>query len=552
MTKRIFRSICAAAIGVFLASVVLFLWVLYDYFSAVARDQLRAETELAAKAVALEGIDYFDGLDTGRFRVTWVDSDGNVLFDSKTDADAMENHLEREEIREALESGSGESARTSATLTERAFYRAERLPDGTVLRLSVSQNSLLTLVLGMTQPMIVIVIIAILLSLALASRLSKQIVKPLNRLDLDKPLSNEGYDELTPLLRRIDSQQRQLEKQSGELARKQRELEVVTDNMTEGIVLVTERGVVLAINRAARRIFDADKSCVGRDVLSVNRTPEVTRLFEEARQGRHAEAVLDLMGGRYQLLANPVMSDGAVSGAVLLAIDVTEKERREQLRREFSANVSHELKTPLHAIAGSAELLLNGLVKKGDEPEFYRRIYGEAQRMIRLVEDIIHLSHLDEGAGDLKREPCDLYDIAADTVRELAGEAEKAGVAMTLEGGSAPLTGVPRLLTGIVFNLTDNAIKYNKPGGSVTVSVTDGPGSAVLRVSDTGIGIPPEHRERVFERFYRVDKSRSKQQGGTGLGLSIVKHAAQLHNANITLESAPGAGTTVTVTFPKE
>lgn len=552
MTKRVFRSICFASIGVFLAGVVLIMWVLYDYFSAVQFEQLRAETALAVKGVSGEGEAYFDGLDTDRFRITWVDADGDVLYDSDADADSMENHLEREEIRKALETGAGESSRTSATLTERAFYRAERLPDGTVLRLSVSQNSLFTLIMGMLQPMIIILVMAVALALFLASRLSRQIVKPLNALNLDDPLSNEGYDELTPLLRRIDAQQKEIKAQSEKLTQKQKELDTVTDNMTEGIILLTDRGVILAVNRAAQRIFGADKSCVGRDIMSVNRTPELTDLVADALNGRHGEGFLDIAGGKYELLANPVLSEGKVSGAILLAIDVTEKQERERLRREFTANVSHELKTPLHTIAGSAELLMNGVVKDSDREGFYGRIYAEAQRMIRLVEDIIRLSHLDEGAEDMARETCDLYDIAAGAVRELMDEAERARVTLTLEGGSAKMEGVPQLLYGIVYNLTDNAVKYNKEGGAVTVTVTDTPAGVVLKVADTGIGIPPEHRERVFERFYRVDKSRSKERGGTGLGLSIVKHAAMLHNAAIELESEAGRGTTVTVTFPGE
>ena len=550
MTKRIFRSIILAAVGVFLASAVLFLWVLYDYFSAVQVDQLRAETELAAHAVSREGMGYFDGLDTRRFRVTWVGENGEVLFDSDADAGEMENHLEREEIREALESGAGESSRYSATLTERAFYRAQRLLDGTVLRLSVSQNSILTLIMGMLEPMIVIVIVALALSLFLASRLSRQIVKPLNALNLDEPLKNEGFDELAPLFHRIDTQQREIALQSEKLLQKQKELEVITENMAEGMLLLTSRGVVLSINRAAREIFDADKSCLGRDVLSVNRGPELSELVRDALEGRHGERPIELKGRKYELLASPVLSEDKVSGAVVLVIDITERHEREALRREFSANVSHELKTPLHTIAGSAELLMNGLVKDTDRQEFYARIYNEAQRMTRLVEDIIRLSHLDEGAADMKREPCDLYTIAGETVKALTAEAEKAGVRVTLSGESAEITGIPQLLASIVYNLTDNAIKYNRSGGSVAVSVKNEADRITLTVSDTGIGIPPEYQPRVFERFYRVDKSRSKARGGTGLGLSIVKHAAQLHDATIDLSSSP-SGTTVTVTFPK-
>lgn len=454
MTKRIFRSICLAAIGVFLASVALFLWVLYDYFGSVQMGQLRTETELAAHGVEYAGATFFPGLGARDYRVTWIGTDGQVLYDSQTSSDEMENHLEREEIREALETGSGESARYSATLMERTLYCARRLTDGTVIRLSVAQDTMLTLLLGMSQPLLIIAVIAVILSALLAYRLARHITAPLNRLNLDEPLKNGEYDELSPLLHRLDAQQRQIRRQQEELAER----------------------------------------------------------FES----------------------------------------VTEKERAAQMRREFTANVSHELKTPLHTIAGCAELLENGMVKEEDKGRFYTQIHNEAQRMIRLVEDIIHLSHLDEGAADMRREDVDLYALAEEAVKSLAGAAEAAGVAVTLEGGPAVLNGVPQLLESIVHNLCDNSIKYNRRGGTVTVRVEDGGEAARLTVADTGIGIPAEAQERIFERFYRVDKSRSKELGGTGLGLSIVKHAARLHGAEIELRSEENVGTIITVVFPKD
>ncbi len=551
MTKRIFRSICLAALGVLAASVVLFLFVLYDYFGGVQREQLRMQTELAAHAAARDGRAFFDGLDTAHYRITWVEAGGKVLYDNRSDSDAMENHLEREEIQEALATGQGESARYSATLTEQALYCARRLPDGSVIRLSVSQNSLLTLLLGMMQPICVIVALAVVLSLALASRLAKRVVRPLNELDLEKPLSNDGYDELAPLLTRLDSQQRQIQLQREELARKQEEFETVTENMTEGILFLNTKGYVLGINRAAKRLFGTDSSCIGQQLLSLNRSPQITALLSSAEAGRHDETTAELAGDRYQLLLSPVKSGETLSGSVLLAINVTEKEKAEQMRREFTANVSHELKTPLHTIAGSAELLANGIVREEDRPDFYARIQSEAQRLIRLVEDIIRLSHLDEGADDMKRENVDLLLLAEETVKSLKSETESAHVTMTLDGEHAVIEGVPQLLQSILFNLCDNAVKYNRECGSVAVTVKNEGGSAVLTVADTGIGIPPEHQERIFERFYRVDKSRSKELGGTGLGLSIVKHAVRLHNARLDLQSVENGGTTVTVTFPK-
>jgi len=550
MTKRVFHSICFAALGVFAASALLFVVVLYNYFSDIQRDQLKVQTEFAARAVANEGMEFLDGLDTAAYRVTWIGEDGAVFYDSRLDFGEMENHLEREEIREAFADGFGESSRYSATLTERALYCASRLPDGTVIRLSVSQNTLPALFFGMTQPICMIIAFAAVLSLVLAYRLSRQIVKPLNELNLDAPLENDGYDELSPLLRRIDSQQKQIRRQSGELLQKQKEFETVTENMTEGIVLLNAEGIILGINPAAERLFGAGHSCVGQHILAVNRSIEMTKLLAKAEKGIYAERLVSLAGGAYQLILSPVISGDAPSGSVLLAIDVTGKEDAERMRREFTANVSHELKTPLHTIAGSAELLLGGMVKEADLAGFYARIHGEAQRMIRLVEDIIRLSHLDEGAEEMKREEVDLYALAEETIGALEAEAAKANITVSLEGESAVISGIPQLLQSIVYNLLDNAIKYNRAYGSVTVTVRKQAAFVILSVADTGIGIPPEHRERVFERFYRVDKSRSKQLGGTGLGLSIVKHAARLHNAGIELDSVMEGGTTVTVSFP--
>jgi len=551
MTKRIFRSICYAALGIFAASVTLFMCVLYNYFSNVQKSQLKVQTDFVAQAVANEGIDYFDGLDTAEYRITWIGQDGEVLYDNRSDSDGMENHLEREEIREAFANGHGESSRYSITLMERALYCATRLPDGTVIRLSILQNTLLMLFLGMAQPICIIIAIAFVLSLVLASRLSRQIVKPLNELNLDEPLSNDGYDELAPLLRRIDSQQKQIRIQSDKLLQKQKEFETVTENMTEGIILLNVKGTVLGINRAAKQLFGVADSCIGQHILSVDRSAEISELLSKAEKGLHAETRADIAGSRYQMLVSPVISKGALSGSVLLAINVTEKEKAERMRREFTANVSHELKTPLHTIAGSAELLRNGVVQEKDRSSFYERIYGEAQRMIRLVEDIIRLSHLDEGADDMKREEVDLYALADETVKELSAEAVSAGVTLTLDGEKSVTNGVPQLLESILYNLCDNAVKYNRRNGSVSVTVKDQKDRAVVSVADTGIGIPAEHQERIFERFYRVDKSRSKELGGTGLGLSIVKHAAGLHHADIELHSVPDGGTTVTVTFPK-
>ena len=555
MTKRIFRAICIVALSVFVASILLFLLVLYNYFTGVQWDQLRMQTELCAQGVTNEGLAYFDGLPVNHYRITWIAADGQVLYDSKTDSEEMENHLEREEIREALKDGWGESSRYSSTLMERSLYAAKCLPDGTVVRLSVAQSTILTLSLGMTQPILFILTIAVVLSLILAAGLSKRIVKPLNELDLDQPLNNEGYDELAPLLRRIASQQNQIKAHKRELKQRQLEFETVTNGMREGLVLLNAGGEIISINRAAKKLLGTDGSCLGKDIYSVNLSADLQNVLTRARNGAYAEQKTSLSGGEYQFDASPVESPEGLSGIVLLILDVTEKEKAEQMRREFSANVSHELKTPLQTISGCAELLKNGLVEEKDIPAFAGKIYDEAGRMTALVEDIIRLSHLDEGARDMQRETVDLHALAGRTLDTLSDAAERGGITLDLIGERCELYGIPQLLQSIVYNLCDNAIKYNRPGGSVSVDVrsrSEDRRTVVLTVSDTGIGIPPEHRERVFERFYRVDKSRSKAVGGTGLGLSIVKHAARLHGAEITLDSTVGAGTTVTVVFPAD
>lgn len=551
MTKRIFQSICIAALGVFLASILLFMVVLFNYFSGIQRSQLKMQTDLASQAVANEGEEYFEGLDVKDYRITWIDADGTVLYDSKSDYSKMENHLEREEIVQALNNGYGESIRYSVTLFERSIYCAKRLPNGTILRLSMAQNTPLTLLFGMMQPICTIFAAALILSLILASRLSKRIVKPLNEINLDEPLNNDGYEEISPLLRRIAKQQRQIRMQGDELRRKQSEFETVTKGMSEGIVLLDGKNIILSINPAAVRFFDTTPLCVGKYLLSVNRSLELQELLQKANEGKHSEIIMESGEGKYQFAASPVFSDGLVSGVVLLILDVTEKEKSEQMRREFTANVSHELKTPLHTISGSAELMANGMVKQEDIPVFSKQIYSEAHRMINLIEDIIKLSHLDEGAGDMIYENVDLYSLAYQTMQSLLPEAMAVGVDIKLFGNSAEVYGIRQLLEVIIFNLIDNAIKYNHKNGSVSITVESKENNVVLLVTDTGIGIPVEHQERIFERFYRVDKSHSKEIGGTGLGLSIVKHAAKLHDANIEVESEIESGTSIKILFPK-
>ncbi len=551
MTKRIFRAICLVALAVFLASVTLIMGILYDYFFQVQQDQLRIEAGLAARGVEENGAAYFDGLDTQSYRITWIGADGTVLFDSDSDASTMENHLEREEVKQAMVSGYGHSARYSSTLMERLLYSAQRLEDGSVIRLSITQNSVLTIMLGLIQPVLLVSLVAVILALALASRVSKTVVRPLNELNLDEPLNNEGFDELSPLLRRIDSQQRQLKGQALELKQKKDEFLAVTSNMSEGLVLLNSSGTILSINNAALTILDADKSSVGQDILTVNRSLEMQKLLEEAKTGQRSETKLCLTGREYQLDASPIISGGNIGGVALLLFDITERENAEQLRREFTANVSHELKTPLHSISGCAELMKNGMVKPEDTVRFAGQIYSEAQRLINLIEDIIRLSRLDEGAEDMQRERIDLYALSGTVIDSLGNEAKENKITMELCGDPAFIWGVRQLVGGMIYNLLENAIKYNKANGSVKLTVSNEGEFSVVKVSDTGIGIPPEHQSRVFERFYRVDKSHSKEVGGTGLGLSIVKHSAMVHNAKIDLQSTPGKGTSITVRFPR-
>lgn len=550
MTKRIFRSIFAVAAVVLLASFVLITGVLYEYFSNKQMDQLNMQTHLAAQGVESAGADYFNDMeDIDGCRITWIAADGTVLFDSQAQQSGMENHADREEVQQALKTGHGESMRYSTTLMERQLYSADRLPDGTVVRISDMQYTPLTLILGMIQPVIIIALLALLLSLFLASRMSKRIVKPLNELSLDNADKIETYPELEPLTDKLRSQQNQLREQETELRRRRDEFEAATGNMTEGLVLLNEQGSVLSINRSATHILDISRYCIGKDICAVSAVPQLRELSEKALGGEHCEAHACLGGVSYRLYASPVTSGDKVTGAVLLMLDTTEKEQAEQLRREFSANVSHELKSPLHTISGCAELLANGIVKPEDVPHFLSQIQSEAKRMIALIEDIIKLSHLDEGAEDMQREDVDLLAVARRQADNLSQAAESAQVSLSVSGESAVVNGIPQLLDAIVHNLCENAIKYNHPGGFVKVNVRREGGSALLTVEDNGIGIPPEQQERIFERFYRVDKSHSKEVGGTGLGLSIVKHAAALHNAKINVVSAPGKGTVITVSF---
>lgn len=551
MTNRIFKAVCAAALSVFVVTMLLIMGVLYNYFSSVQQKQLLAQTALAVQGVEQQGMAYFDGLDVENLRITWIAGNGDVLYDSVSDSDTMENHLQREEIRQALSDGVGQSARYSSTLMKQYLYCAQRLSDGTVLRLSVSHNTILVLLLGMLQPILIVIAVALVLSFLLASRLSKRIVEPMNRLNLDDPLENEGYDELSPLLRRIYSQQQSLKNQQATLAQKQNELDAIVSHLEEGMLLLDRDCRVITANQAALRLMDVrNRNVAGLSLLSLNRNMELQEAVNQALAGVNVTKKTTIHGRTIQVHAAAVGKEQELSGVAVVLFDITQAEQAEQRRREFTANVSHELKTPLQSISGYSELIQCGLAKPEDVQPFAKRIYDETQRLIRLVEDIINLSRLDEGGGYEPRQ-MDLYDTAREVVRDLQTVAADKQVQLTLEGTAAEITGVPELARGIVYNLCDNAIKYNRPGGSVSVTVSGENEGVLLTVKDTGIGIPEEEQDRIFERFYRVDKSRSKEVGGTGLGLSIVKHAALVMGAQIQLESRLGQGTTIQVSFPK-
>ena len=551
MTKKIFQSIMIVAGVVLLASLTIIMGCLYRYYSDAQERQLEEELSLAAAAVEKNGQAYLEKVESTEYRLTWVAADGDVIYDTRSDGASMENHADREEIQQALYSKEGKSLRYSTTLLEKTLYCARRLEDGSVLRISVSSVTVWMLVLGMIQPILLVAVVTLILSGVLADQISKHIMEPLNRLDLEKPLENDTYEELSPLLNRIHRQHGQIEAQIAELQRKNDEFTQITSGMTEGLVLLNEKNVILNINPAALTLFHTDSACVGKDFLTVERSPEVSRAIRDAFAGGHSEIHMERGGREYRLHCNRIASNGAVIGAVLLVFDITEAAFAERNRREFTANVSHELKTPLQSIMGSAERMENGLVKPEDTARFVGHIRTEAGRLVALTDDIIRLSRLDEG-GDMPFETVDLYELAEETVARLSDLADARGIKMTVAGEALRIQSVRQLLTEILFNLCDNAIKYNQDGGTVEVSVRRQNGGAAVCVRDSGIGIPPEHQARIFERFYRVDKSRSKESGGTGLGLSIVKHAVQYLHGRIDLQSAPGEGTAVTVWIGEE
>ena len=548
MTGKILRISYLVAISALLASALLFFGVMYRDYEDGAFARLRAEAAAISQGLDAVGSDYFDSF-VPDDRVTWIAASGTVLYDSAAPAQLLESHADREEIDHALQTGEAQTSRYSKTLLQRTFYYAKLLEGGTVLRVSCTQNSLPAMILMLLTPFLWVATLVLILCGVLSYRLARQITKPLNAINPDNPAPLPSYPELTPLFDKLREQNRTIGKQMNELQLRQREFTAITENMREGFLLVDCKMHVLSSNHSALEVLGGRELKPGCLLYDAECRQEIFDAVDTALSGSHAELLLTIDETSWQVLANPVVASGQVAGAVVLFMDVTEREQRERLRREFSANVSHELKTPLTSISGFAELMKEGLVPPEKIPEFSGDIYKESLRLIGLVNDIIQLSRLDENSTQFQRAPVDLYDLCAQSIEQLSPVAARQSVTLALTGEHAEIEGVEQLLKEMIYNLLDNAIKYNVPGGSVTASVRKSAGRTILSVADTGIGIPYAHQPRVFERFYRVDKSHSKEVGGTGLGLSIVRHAAQYHGARLELKSQPGKGTTITVTF---
>lgn len=551
MTKKIFRTTLSASLGIVLVTILMIMGFLYNYFNHIQREQLRTQTALASQGISFEGKDYFENLKTSNVRITWVDNKGQVLYDTQSDAKHMKNHANRQEIKEAIKSGYGESTRWSATLTEKSIYAAQRLNNGTIVRLSVAQQTIFYLLLGMISPLAIIILLAIILSVLIARYIAKKVSEPLNNIDLDHPLSNDSYEEITPLLRRLDSHQAKIQHQKLLLQKRQKEFDTIISKIKEGMILLDDQARIVSINAEALKLFQINDDCHGRFMMEVSRDLTLKDLIDQGLKGKKKEANIGIENNHYRVLVRPTTDNNRVTGLVVLLFDVTDQLQMEQLQREFTANVSHELKTPLHVISGYSELLANQMVPNEEVPQFAAKIHKESERLVKLVEDIINLSHLDE-QEKLPQETVNLYDLTQKVLEGLQAKADKKHIQINFNGEEAILRGNPVLLNSLVYNLCDNAITYNHEKGQVNVTLKNSPDTITLEVSDTGLGIAEKDKKRIFERFYRVDKSRSKIVGGTGLGLSIVKSALDFHNGSIKVDSHLGQGTTMTVLLHKQ
>lgn len=548
MTKKIFRGILFSSILTMLASLIFIIGVQYQIYVDSRYSSLQSKAYLISLSANEAELQKFSSAEE---RITLIDRNGSVIFDNKADAAKMENHAGREEVKEALKDGTGYAVRQSETLGISSCYYAVKLQNGNILRVADTELSAGAVILQLLPPIAAIALLAFVLALVLASVISKKILKPINSVDLDSPETLGGYDELAPFVTKINSQRRRINRQIAELSRSRREFEAIAENMSEGLLLTDTKGHILTHNSSIRRFFGVQDDINGQNILTLNRSEVFREVFENIRESRHYENTITLGGMCYEVTANPVFDENNTPcGAVILVVDVTEKEKREKLRREFTANVSHELKTPLTSILGISDMLKNGIVAADDIKDFGADINKEAERLISLVNDIIKLSELDEGEVH-NTERVDLLKSANEVASRLCPIAEKRGVSLAVAGESAEIQAGESLIFEMIYNLCDNAIKYNKENGSVTVTAGYKDGTPFVSVKDTGIGIAPEHTERIFERFYRVDKSRSKQSGGTGLGLSIVKHIAASFGGKVTLTSTLGEGTEITVTFNK-
>ncbi len=557
MNKKIFRSSLLTVCLVLAATIALIMGLLFHFFEKQIQAELANETGFLAQAVENEGIEYFDGFDSknsrlaGNNRVTLIDKNGTVLFDSRANVSELDNHAGRDEIKMAMKDGKGMSTRYSKTLTEKTVNYAIRLSDGSILRVSAEQYTVVTILMGMLQPILFIMFVALILTLVLSARVSKAIMEPINRLDLDVPENNDTYEELTPLLRKIANQKETIEEQLADAHKKQKEFNLITENMSEGFLVIDADANLLTYNSAALNLLEITPPA-DRSVLLFCRAKEFRGVISDVLSGIKAENTMVREERSYSLIANPVYEKESVIGAVVVILDITEREKRDMLRREFTANVSHELKTPLTSISGFAELMKAGDVLENDVTDFSKSIYDEAQRLITLVNDIIKISELDGQSIPYEKETVDLYELSKEVIGRLEKEADKKNITFHLIGGRAEIIGVHKILEEMLYNLCDNAMKYNKENGTVDVLVNQTGDGVNVIVRDTGIGIPISHQDRVFERFYRVDKSHSKKVGGTGLGLAIVKHGALYHHAKLSLESTVDVGTVVTIAFSKK
>lgn len=552
LTKKIFKSMMLVLSITLVVGLAFILGILYRYFGRQIQVELDKEAVYLSYGVEEKGVSYLNNLKEKDSRITYVAADGTVLFDNETDAQSMENHGERDEIQKALKYGEGNSVRMSDTLGEKTIYHALRLKDGSVLRVSSTQYSALALVGELVLPMCWILALMLILSGIFASRLSRKIVEPVNTLNLDDPESNQIYEEVEPLLSRIYRQNRQIQNQLEAAKQQQEEFALITENMQEGLIVIDKYTMILSANTSAWRLFQVTKEEFGQSVYNLNRSEEFRKVIEDVLEGGHKETMLKMDSRDIQVIANPVVRERQVEGAVILLMNVTEKVERENLRREFSANVSHELKTPLTSISGIAEIIQDGYVQPDDVKHFAGRIYKESQHLIQLVEDVIRISQLDEAQVPYEWENVDLYQMAKDIFASLGERAKEQNVHLYIGGERTICRTVRPILEEAVYNLCENAVKYNRNDGSVSLLIREDEDKILLTVKDTGVGIPAEDQSRVFERFYRVDKSHSKEVSGTGLGLSIVKHAVTFLKGSITLKSREEMGTEITIGLPKE